>query len=295
MDETRKKARQSSIADTAMTMGYERQSYRFDAGPLGHIQGLTVTSGDGVPAVHYFGGLPYALPPTGEWRFRVPRRLPPDHQYGTAAEPGQFSNDTRICPQPPSSNTPPASAVDEDCLQLNIWVPAGPAPPSGWPVCFWIHGGFLQVGSANAGPEALAPLLSDGGSAFRAVVVMPAYRLNVLGFLAGRELAAEAAARGEAAGNMGLWDQRAALEWTRDRIACFGGDPANITVAGYSAGAYSAFQQLAHELWRVAPDRACIRRVAMFSNGPGTTPKTVAEAAGAVRRAPRAARIDAQL
>ncbi|KAL8389033.1 hypothetical protein RB595_008843 [Gaeumannomyces hyphopodioides] len=258
-------------------MNYHRESYRLDAGRLGHIEGLTLASGDGAPAVRYFGGLPYALPPTGQWRFRAPRRLPLDYQYGTAAEPGRFQGGTSICPQPPSSNTPAASAVDEDCLQLNVWVPAGRAPAGGWPVCFYIHGGFLQVGTANLSPEALAPLLSDSASAFRAVMVMPSYRLNALGFLVGRELAAEAAARGEPVGNMGLWDQRAALEWTRDNIACFGGDAANITVAGYSAGAYSAFQQLAHELWRVPDGDAVIRRVAMFSNGPGTKPRTVQE------------------
>ncbi|GKZ26563.1 hypothetical protein AbraIFM66951_002620 [Aspergillus brasiliensis] len=253
-------------------MTYQRESYHLDAGRLGHIEGLTITS-NGTPTVRYFGGLPYALPPTGQWRFRVPRKLPPDYQYGTATERGQFTRGTWVCPQPPSSNTPDASVVDEDCLQLNIWVPARPAPKDGWPVCFYIHGGFLQVGTANLNPEALVPLLSD--SAFQAIMVWPAYRLNALGFLTGRELAAEASAHGEATGNMGLWDQRAALEWTHEHISCFGGNPANITVAGYSAGAYSTFQQLAHELWCVPPEKAIIRRVAMFSNGPGVRPKAL--------------------
>lgn len=253
-------------------MSYQRENYRFDAGPLGHMEGLTVTV-DGTPAVRYFGGLPYSLPPTGQWRFRMPRRLPPGYQYGTAAEPGQFTRGTWVCPQPPSTNTPDASVVGEDCLQLNVWVPAQPAPKDGWPVCFYIHGGFLQVGTANLTPEALVPLLSD--SAFQAIMVLPAYRLNALGFLTGSELAAEASACGEASGNMGLWDQRAALEWTHDNISCFGGNPASITVAGYSAGAYSAFQQLAHELWRVPAEKALIKRVAMFSNSPGVRPKAL--------------------
>ncbi|KAB8225851.1 Alpha/Beta hydrolase protein [Aspergillus novoparasiticus] len=253
-------------------MSYQREKYRFAAGPLGYIEGLTIIS-DGTPAVHYFGGLPYALPPTGQWRFRVPRRLPPGYQYGTVAEPGQFTRGTRVCPQPPSSNTPDASVVDEDCLQLNIWVPARRTPKDGWPVCFYIHGGFLQVGTANLTPEALVRLLSD--STFQAIMVLPSYRLNALGFLTGSELADEARAYGEATGNLGLWDQRAALEWTHDNISCFGGNPANITVAGYSAGAYSTFQQLAHELWRVPAEKAIIRRVAMFSNSPGVRPKAL--------------------
>lgn len=257
---------------TPFVMAYQRRNYCFDAGPLGTIEGLTITSHE-KPAVHYFGGLPYALPPTGQWRFRVPRRLPPSYRYGTAAEPGRFTRGTWVCPQPPSSNTPQTSVVDEDCLQLNVWVPARTAPEDGWPVCFYIHGGFLQVGSANMQPEALVPLLGD--SAFQAIMVLPSYRLNALGFLAGSELAAEASVNGEATGNMGLWDQRAALEWTHNNISCFGGNPSNITVAGYSGGAYSAFQQLAHELWRVPAEKAVIRRVAMFSNGPGVRPKTL--------------------
>ncbi|KAF4336577.1 triacylglycerol lipase V precursor [Fusarium beomiforme] len=256
-----------------MSNDYARESHIFNAGPLGHIEGLTVTS-RGSPAVHYFGGLPYALPPTGQWRFRVPRPLPKNHRYGgTASDPGNFTGGTRICPQPPSSNTPHPSTVDEDCLQLNIWIPAGPAPKDGWPVFFYIHGGFLQVGTANTGPEDLASLLSD--SPFRAIMVLPSYRLNVFGFLTSKELAAEANAQGEPTGNYGLWDQRMALEWTHENISSFGGNPANITVAGYSAGAYSSFQQLAHELLRVPEEKAVIRRVAMFSNSTGVRPKAL--------------------
>jgi carboxylesterase type B len=257
-------------------MRTERVIYRFDAGPLGHIEGLTITSA-GKPAIHYFGGIPYALAPTGQWRFRRPRKLPLSYQYdtaGTAAEPKNFTNGAWVCPQPNSMNTPDDSVVSEDCLQLNIWIPAGATPENGWPVCFYIHGGFLQVGNPNTKPEALLSLLSK--SAFQAIMVLPGYRLNALGFLTSRELAAEAKACGdEAMGNMGLWDQRAALEWTHNNISYFGGNPANITVAGYSAGAYSSFQQLAHELFRVPKDKAIIRRIAMFSNSPGVRPKTL--------------------
>ncbi|KAI1036426.1 hypothetical protein LB503_003368 [Fusarium chuoi] len=255
-----------------MSDNYTRESYIFNAGPLGHIEGLTITSHDS-PAVHYFGGLPYALPSVGQWRFRVPRRLPKDYRYGTATEPGKFTGGTRVCPQPPSTNTPDPSVISEECLQLNIWVPAGPTPKNGWPVCFYIHGGFLQVGTSNTKPEDLVSLLSE--SAFRAIMVMPSYRLNVFGFLASRELAAEASSNGEATGNYGLWDQRLALEWTHENISFFGGDTANITVAGYSAGAYSTFQQLAHELLRVPEEKGIIRRVAMFSNSTGVRPKSL--------------------
>jgi carboxylesterase type B len=255
-------------------MSYQEESYRFDAGPLGHIEGLTLSLGN-EPAVRYFGGIPYALPPTGEYRFRAPRKLPKGYRYGTAANVGRFTGGTGVCPQPPCRNPPPEALFDENCLQLNIWSPVGAAPKGGWPVCFYLHGGFLQWGSANWVPSTLAPLLHQ--SSFRAIMVLPAFRLNALGFLTGQELAAEAERNGEPVGNMGLWDQRLALEWTHANISCFGGDHANITVAGYSAGGFSAFQQLAHELYRIPASERIIRRIAMLSNGPGVPPKTLTE------------------
>ncbi|KAK3686386.1 hypothetical protein LTR37_019859 [Vermiconidia calcicola] len=104
---------------------------------------------------------------------------------------------------------------------------------------------------------------------------MPAYRLNLFGFLASKELEAEAKTNGEAAGNMGFWDQRTALEWTAKNISFFGGDSNKITVGGYSAGAHSAFHQLAHELLFVPDDKAIIKRTISWSNSPGVQPRTV--------------------
>lgn len=117
-------------------------------------------------------------------------------------------------------------------------------------------------------------LLND--SAFRAVIVVPAYRLNALGFLTGQALADEAKCLGQCVGNIGLRDQRTALEWTRDNIAVFSGDPVNVTVAGYSAGAFSAFHQLAHELYFVTEVES-ITRIIMLSNGPSLPAKTLEE------------------
>lgn len=99
------------------TMSYQQESYRLDIGPLGHVEGLTVTS-DGEPALRYFGGLPYALPPLGPYRFRSPRRLPPCYRYGTKVNPGRFTGGTGICPQPPNRTPLDQSLVDEDCLQV---------------------------------------------------------------------------------------------------------------------------------------------------------------------------------
>ncbi|KAF2994372.1 hypothetical protein E8E13_001655 [Curvularia kusanoi] len=256
-------------------MSYKEELHIFHAGELGYLEGLTVSS-NGKPAVRYFGGIPYALPPTGPHRFRAPRNLPPDYRYSTATKIGCFKGSAAICPQPPSRRLLDTSKVSEDCLQLNIWIPARSAPKDGWPVLFYIHGGYLQWGSPNWTAKALVPLLSD--SAFEGLVVMPAYRLNALGFLTGSELAEEARAAGEErVGNMGCWDQRAALEWTYRNIAYFGGDKANITVGGYSAGALSTFYQLSYELYHVASSDAIIKRIIMFSNSPGVLPKTLAQ------------------
>lgn len=256
-------------------MANNAESYRFHAGSLGYLEGLTISSGPG-PALHYFGGLPYALPPTGVHRFRPPRKLPTTYMYGTEAYPGRFKWGSKVCPQGPSRTPPDSSTIDEDCLQLNIWIPTADAPKEGWPVLFYIHGGFLQVGTPNWKPSSLVSLL--GESVFKAIVVLPTYRLNVFGFLAGKAFAAEAdSSETKAVGNMGFWDQRTALEWVHRNISNFNGDPHNITVGGYSAGAYSTFHQLAHELYQVPAEDHIIRRVIMLSNGPGVRPKTLQE------------------
>ena len=254
---------------------YAQDLYRFIAGPLGHIEGLTLSSRSNPnPLSRFFGGLPYALPPIGPYRFRKPRPLPEYYKYGTKASPGRFTNGTAFCPQPKRFKDFDTSLWDEDCLQLNIHIPASKkAPPNGWPVFLYIHGGFLQWGTANELPRSIAPLLNE--TAFEAIIVMPAYRLNLFGFLASRELQAEAEKVGETTGNMGFWDQRTALEWTAKNIGYFGGDASNITVGGYSAGAHSAFQQLAHELYFVPDDKAVIKRTIMWSNSPGVQPRTV--------------------
>jgi para-nitrobenzyl esterase len=136
-----------------------------------------------------------------------------------------------------SPSDPDASEPqDEDCLFLNVWTPELPdqptqAPGAGRPVMVWIHGGGFTTGSGSV-------FLYRGGDLVRngdAVVVTLNYRLGALGFLGHRALA-------DAGGNMGNWglhDQVAALRWVRDNIAQFGGDAANVTVFGESAGGFS--------------------------------------------------------
>lgn len=250
-----------------------RAPYIKEAAELGWLEGVTITGTS--PLCHYFGGIPYALPPTDEYRFRQARPLPQHWRHGTRSNPARFTGECSVCPQPKAKGATRIDRWDESCLQLNIYIPVGPPPSKGWPVFFYIHGGFLQCGQPNNKPEALARLL--GETAFQAIIVAPAYRLNVIGFLASRELQSEAYAHGEPVGNQGLWDQRLALEWTAKNIGTFGGDASNITVGGYSAGAYAAFHQLAHELFQTPKRKAIIRRVIMWGNGPGVQPKSLSE------------------
>ncbi|KAL4890930.1 alpha/beta-hydrolase [Aspergillus ambiguus] len=256
-------------------MDTSRHPYRQSLGHRGHIEGVTVVDNASQrPLCHYFGGLRYGLPPSQRWRRA--QKLPATYTYGTASQPGVCPGATKVCPQPRFLNLSFGDNWDEDCFQCNIWVPTGAPPPGGWPVLFFIHGGFLQFGSPNTFDA--SALLGDPAAAFNAIVVMPAYRVGIFGFLASSELSADAAAAGDpAAGNQGIWDQRLALEWTRDHIGLFGGDPRRITIAGYSAGAYSVFYQLAYDLRQPAAT-AIVSQACIFSNSPATQPRSAAQA-----------------
>ncbi|GIZ42228.1 hypothetical protein CKM354_000550400 [Cercospora kikuchii] len=254
----------------------DKQSYKLESDVLGCIEGTTLfRSSDKAELLTYFGGLPYALPPVGQYRFRQARPLPEEYRYGTKVNPGRFQNSAAVCPQPGWRSDDETAQWDENCLQLNIYIPAGKRPGAGWPVYFYIHGGFLQWGSPNFGPESLVPLLTE--TAFEAIIVAPAYRVNVFGFIASTELRDEARAFGEPTGNQGFWDQRLALEWTARNIEAFGGNAQNITIGGYSAGSHSVFQQLAHELYFVPDDETVIKRAIMWSNSPGVQAKGIDE------------------
>ncbi|KAJ4371427.1 hypothetical protein N0V83_004644 [Neocucurbitaria cava] len=247
------------------------QSYHRDLQFRGFVEGLTCIDESSQPLCHYFGGVPYALPPIGPFRFQKPRSLPPCYRYGTKANPGRFSGGCGLCPQGTREGIDDA-AWDEDCLQSNIWVPIGEPPTGGWPVLFYIHGGFLQWGSPNS--LDLRALLSE--SPTRCIVVAPAYRLNVLGFLASPHVLQSCS---DYAVNLGFWDQRMALQWTYENINYFGGNASNITIGGYSAGSHSVFHQLAYDLG-LPDEKAIVKRALMWSNGPGMQPKSLGEAQG---------------
>jgi para-nitrobenzyl esterase len=177
--------------------------------------------------VQVFRGIPYAKPPVDELRFRAPQ--PPDPWTGTrpALEFGASA------PQPPLALPLPGMDVgpmDEDCLYLNVYTPA--ADGGRRPVMVWVHGGGFVIGSASQPIYASAPLARRGD----VVVVTINYRLGPLGFLYLAELCPDLEG---AVGNAGIRDQVAALEWVRDNIERFGGDPRNVTIFGESAGGMS--------------------------------------------------------
>jgi len=183
-----------------------------------------VLAGRAETGVSSWRNIPYAAPPTGERRWRPPGPAPKWQGQRDATAPGH------ICVQPPANGDPGVGPLpmSEDCLNLNVWAPA--AHGTGRPVMVWIHGGALNNGSGTAD-------LYDGWHLARrgAVVVTLNYRLGRLGFFDHPVLAAERPA-GEAAGNYGLMDVIAALQWVRANIDAFGGDASNVTVFGESAG-----------------------------------------------------------
>ena len=180
----------------------------------GAIRGAVAARNAGIIA---FRGIPYAAPPVGDLRWRPPAQVSGWQGVRDAAGSGPIciQNGGQIVPQ------------DEDCLLLNVWAPRETSEPR--PVLFWIHGGGYTGGSGSTAIYDGTPLAADG-----AVVVTINYRLNVFGFLAHPALSAESPHG--ASGNYGLLDMVAALEWVRDNIAAFGGDPGRVTIFGESAG-----------------------------------------------------------
>lgn len=174
-----------------------------------------------------YRGIPYAVPPVGELRWRPPQ---PVASWRTVRSTDGFGPD---CMQVPfkADAAPLAGRLSEDCLYLNVWTPARHSTRKR-PVMVWIHGGgFVNGGSS-------APLFTGRAFAESDVVFVSFnYRLGRFGFFAHPALTQEAA--GAPTGNYGLLDQIAALKWVRDNIAAFGGDPANVTIFGESAGGMS--------------------------------------------------------
>lgn len=189
----------------------------------GKVQGLRYASG-----ISAFRGIPYGAPTDGARRFAKPAPHPGWSGVLETVEVGARS------PQMPTGPISEVFALDrqeamsETCLHLNVWTPS--TEGGGRPVMFWMHGGGYTSGSGGW-------LLYDGANLAQSqdvVVVTINHRLNVFGHLYLAELGGEAFAD---SGMAGMLDIVAALEWVRDNIAAFGGDPGNVTLFGQSGGA----------------------------------------------------------
>lgn len=245
----------------------------------GSLKGIEHYDTSGRAILRRYCRVRYARAPVGNLRWRRPQPPPSDWTFNDESGlPGDYTEFGAVCPQPhydhsvfyveeslkTASPSPPES---EDCLFLNIWVPIGKPPPTGWPVQFHIHGGFLQVGTANL--DWLRDPTDLLSHAAPRIIVSPTYRLNLFGFLAGSELAE--IAEDPSPGNYGFWDQREALRWVHENIKLFHGNPNNITVGGLSAGAYSAFYQLYYDIHQ-PPSERLIKRAYLWSNAVAVQP-----------------------
>lgn len=170
-----------------------------------------------------FKGLPFAMPPTGELRWRPPA---PPRAWRDVLTADTFKP---MCMTAiPAIPGGPMEAVSEDCLYLNVWTPAERTGQK-LPVMVWIYGGGMRAGSASAPAYSGRKLVEYG-----VVTVNLSYRVGSLGFLSHPGLSEESGYDGS--GNYGVMDAIAALQWIQKNIAAFGGDPDNVTIFGQSAG-----------------------------------------------------------
>jgi para-nitrobenzyl esterase len=206
--------------------------------------GMLAGTASGQPSVRVFKGIPFAAPPLGENRWKAPQPVAKwdgvrkADAFGApcAAGPagpgrgGRGPAPGAAAATPPAQTAPPREpARSEDCLYLNVWTSAN-NPNDRRPVMMWIYGGGFTGGSGGLAWYDGENLASKGP-----VIVTMNYRLGSLGFFAHPELAKESGRN--AAGNYGMMDAIAALQWIKRNIGAFGGDPNNVTIAGESAGA----------------------------------------------------------
>ena len=223
----------------------------------GWVQGKTVG------AVDQWLGIRYAASPAGANRWTPPK---PPGFYGAQQNPyaatqfgapcpqniSQFGNSIPL-PTPPNTVPVPGSADSEDCLFLNVYVPADRHDDRGepLPVLFWIHGGSNDYGEGSSYDP--TSLVTQG----HIIVVTINYRLGALGWLAHPLLDSGT----NSSGNYGLMDQQFAMRWVNRNIAVFGGDPHKVTIAGESAGAIDSSSHLA------SPTGAGLFRGAIIESG----------------------------
>lgn len=200
--------------------------------------------------INYYRGLHYAQPPIGALRWQKP--VPIEASSNVT---GQTIQATTISPaciqgypswayaadQEPGAFSATPQGQSEDCLTLDVLVPSHPKPATGssggsagLPVMVQIHGGGYTVGNAQSYPGDAMVHASNGGLLYVSIQ----YRLGIFGFLGGSDVAENGVQ------NVGLYDQRLALEWVAKHIGAFGGDPSQVTIWGGSAGGGSVTYQL---------------------------------------------------
>ncbi|NWK96360.1 carboxylesterase [Sphingobium lactosutens] len=209
---------------------------------------LRGTTEDGVTA---FKGVPFAQPPVGDLRWRAPQ---PIARWQGVRDASQYGHDCMQLPFPSDAaplGTPPA----EDCLYINVWKPAG--AKAKLPVMLWIYGGGFVNGGSSPPTYSGAALARQG-----IMVVSFNYRLGRFGTFAHPALTRADADKGLFA-NYGYLDQIAALRWVKANIAAFGGDPANVTIIGESAGGMSV-----HALLTSPMAQGLFQKAVIQSGGP---------------------------
>jgi para-nitrobenzyl esterase len=200
--------------------------------PVHSAHGLLTSTASMLEGVRVFKGIPFAAPPVGKLRWQPAQPAArwqgvraADHFGATCIQPHQAGR----TPNNRSVDLPDSPPMSEDCLFLNLWRPAATTRAS-LPVMVWIHGGAYTEGAGST------PLYDGSVLASKGVIVVTFnYRLGAFGFLAHPELTAES--RHHASGNYALTDVLATLQWVKDNIAAFGGDPGRVTIFGESAGA----------------------------------------------------------
>jgi len=207
------------IAAAASIMSAASDTVRVDGGEVAGV----VADG-----VRVFKGIPFAAPPVGDLRWKAPQPVVP---WSGVRNADTFGPQCVQTPYPAGSVYTMAPAPQsEDCLYLNVFTTAKAGDKR--PVMVWIHGGAWTRGGSSIAAYDGAALARKG-----AVLVTVNYRLGPLGFLAHPELTAESPHR--ASGNYAILDHVAALQWVQKNIAAFGGNPANVTIFGESAGSWS--------------------------------------------------------
>jgi para-nitrobenzyl esterase len=209
--------------------------------------------GKEIGTVHAFLGIPYAAPPVGELRWKAPMPAAKWSGIRKATDFGSYCLQGNIY----GDMNFRGATGSEDCLFLNIWVPADSSKKK-LPVMVWIYGGGFVAGATSEGRQDGTHLAEQG-----VIVVSMNYPLGVFGFLVHPELAKESGRN--ASGNYGLLDQLAALRWVHENIAAFGGDPGNVTIFGESAGSFSVSAQMASPLAKGLFQKAIGESGAAFS------------------------------